>query len=169
MNSQGFGGAVEIECVCSKCNKTVKYVTSPSVNDTNDIRRTDIGLRTVIASFLNGSTYTKTINFLNLIGVDHYSPNTFIRLNDQLNISIQNETNSILDKNIEESKRLTGNELFISVDFTWNARNKGKLGTLTVLCMNTGKPLFRVHIIRVGRLKNFDAFFFFFFFFLYFF
>jgi len=42
------------------------------------------------------------------------------------------------------------------LDFTWNARNKGKLGTLVAISSKSKKVLFRVHRLQIGKKKNHD-------------
>jgi len=46
--------------------------------------------------------------------------------------------------------------LDLTLDFTWNARNKGKLGTLVAISSKSKKVLFRVHRLQIGKKKNHD-------------
>ena len=65
-------------------------------------------------------------------------------------------TDTILEKNLQEALKVK-EKLVFSVDFTWDSRNKGKCGTLTATCPFKKSVLFRKHILRTGKWKNFNV------------
>ena len=151
--SKSLGGSATIKCTCLSCKKVCQFITSAKT----DGMRTDISKRICAASFLSGGTPTSTVRFLGLLGVSSLSRNSITESNQQLSTIISAETNKVLSMAQEEYLNKHGNSWIVSVDFTWDSRNKGKMGTLTCSDPYSGKNLFRIHIHRAGHKKNFEV------------
>ena len=71
------GGGAFIRAICEKCEKKVNYHTSPKVSVPRVGEKSEVGLRSILASFLGRNTPTQQIQIMNLIGVSHYSQRVF--------------------------------------------------------------------------------------------
>jgi len=110
-----------------------------------------------LGAFLSGSTVTETARFLDIAGISHYSPGTMTTLNQQIRKLVVEETDQVLEREIERVVSKWGTHLSLKLDFTWNCRLKGKLGTLTCVSAETNKPIFRKHVLSVGSEANYKV------------
>jgi len=149
------GGAATVKATCEKCGTKVEYCSSSKVCDADGVSRTDIGLRLMTSSFLVGSTFTQTSRLLDTIGVEHYGSDAFVDINQTLVKVLRDVTDKSMEVALEEVRKSHGDKLVIAVDFTWDSRNSGKAGTLTVTSPITKKSLLRFHILRTGQFQNF--------------
>jgi len=154
---EGLGGAAKISGKCQLCGERLSFVTSPFMEETGgQPSRTEIGTKIALGSFLSGSTVSDTTRFLDIAGIGHYSSKVFHKINRQIRPVVQAETDKILEEELTKVTK-NDNKLNMKLDFTWNCRNKGKMGTLTCISMDTNKSIFRVHKQSVGREKNHDV------------
>lgn len=155
ISTKNLGGAIKINGKCEKCHERVAYISSPILKIQGK-SRVEIGCKMAVASLVAGSTPTETLRFLDLAGIEHYSQSTVSEINQELREPIEEECSFILDTELKTVIDKYGLMLDLTLDFTWNARNKGKLGTLVAISSKSKKVLFRVHRLRIGKKKNHD-------------
>lgn len=118
---KGQGGAAIIECVCSRCNIKERYCSSKAAGGYLDITK-----RISSASFLCGGTPTSAVRFLSTINASHPSRNTITRCYSKIRNIVVTQTDAIMEAAQQEYLAKNGNKWIISLDFTWDSRNKGK-------------------------------------------
>jgi len=117
----------------------------------------EVGYRVAVASMLSGGTPTEALRFLDLAGIERYSDSTISEINEAIREPIESECSKIFDVELKNVIDKYGLMLDLSLDFTWNAPRKGKMGTLTVISSRTNKVLYRVHRLRTGKKKNHEV------------
>ena len=106
---------------------------------------------------MSGGTPTEALRFLDLAGIERYSDSTITEINQTLRQPIEEECNQVFEEELQMVIGKYGLLLDLTVDFTWNAPRKGKMGTLTVLSRKSNKVLFRVHRLKTGKKRNHEV------------